>query len=75
MAVKVKFIGDPKDGFAGPERITVFGHPFRKNRYVDTPEDVAKRAATHPHFVVKGQPDPSLEAKEKELPEAGDVEE
>lgn len=78
MTKKVKFIGDPKDNFAGPERITVFGHPFRKNRFVDTPDDIAKRAWDHPHFVVKGQPDPSLEPKEAEQgeePEDGSTEE
>ncbi|MDH5328197.1 MAG: hypothetical protein OEY97_07775 [Nitrospirota bacterium] len=31
MAWKFKFIGDPHDGFSGPETVTKFGFTFRKN--------------------------------------------
>lgn len=52
---RVKFIGDPKEDFAGPDKITNWDVPFVKNVFRDVPEHVAVQARTHPHFVVEGE--------------------
>jgi hypothetical protein len=52
--VDVKFIGDPRDNYSGPQVMTLWGHEFPKGEFVSVPSSVAKKAATHSHFVVKG---------------------
>ena len=45
--MRARFIGDPSDGFSGPQTITVWGHEFTKGEWCDVTTD---KFARHSHF-------------------------
>lgn len=47
---KFTFVGDPKDGFSGPESIRVGGVDFPKGEAVTVDDDLAAKLKGHSHF-------------------------
>lgn len=58
--MKARFIGDPNDGFGGPDVLTTYGVEFVKGDWTDLPADLSKAArdklAHNSHFEVKVDP-------------------
>jgi hypothetical protein len=70
--MKARFIGDPGDGFSGPETLTVFGVEFVKGEWAEVRD---KRFGSHSHFEFdadeNGEPDPSVDKMKADLDELG----
>ncbi len=49
--MKARFIGDPNDGFSGPDIMTMWGVEFAKGEWVKVMDP---RFARHNHFEVEG---------------------
>jgi hypothetical protein len=54
--MKVKYVGDPRDGFAGPEQITHLGVTFKKGAWTTIADDheFAGKFRNNETFVVQG---------------------
>lgn len=63
--MKARFVGDPSDGFSGPDSLTVYGVAFTKGEWASVPSALGEKFANHSHFEVDadadGEDDPSLD--------------
>lgn len=66
--MKARFVGDPNDGFSGPDTLTVFDHDFVKGEWTPVRD---KRFGNHSHFEFDadddGDADPSVEKIKADL--------
>jgi hypothetical protein len=73
--MRVRFIGDPRHGGEGPDRLSLFGVEFVKGQWVEVSDAFPKKVARHSHFEVDtdgdGQPGPTLEELRAELDAKG----
>ena len=47
---RFRFIGDPNDGFRGPEPQVFLGFTFVRDEWTEVPDDLAERFARHSHL-------------------------
>lgn len=52
--MKAKFIGDPRDGFSGPEVMSMHGVLFPKGEMVQVHAAVFRKLSMHSHFETDG---------------------
>lgn len=53
--MRIRFIGDPRDGGSGPDVFTLWGNDLPKGEFVDVPDEIAAKVAHNDHFEREGE--------------------
>lgn len=53
--MRVRFVGNPANGFDGPDVLPLFGVEFVKGEWTEVDASVFARLSRHSHFAVEGE--------------------